>query len=317
MVDVLVILDGASEPLGIEPTSLELARTPTLDALASAGTLTRVRTVPDGLPVGSETAICVLLGWTPPGAVDRGMLEASARDIGLPPGRRAWRVDVVGADGVRADVATVRRAASDLGARLPQHDVRAIGGHRFLVTGPPPLPAAVRTRFRIWSDGVLPPRILSSEVTMVCARGAAAGIGRLMGATVVVPDGANGSVDTDLAAKSDAAIRAIASGASQVVVHVAAADEAAHERDAVAKINALERIDELLLAPLVHALRLGATLRVCPDHGCDPATGAHCGEPVPMVTWTAGSGRAEVSGRLTERTVSSLPVVAMETRRAS
>src|SRR5204863_7532508 len=67
VVDVLVILDGASEPRHGGPTSLEAARTPVLDALAGEGTVSSLRTVPDGLPAGSETAIPVLLGWTPPG----------------------------------------------------------------------------------------------------------------------------------------------------------------------------------------------------------------------------------------------------------
>src|SRR4029077_11478680 len=63
--ELLVILDGASEPLGFGPTSLERARTPVLDDLARTGDLRRVRTVPAGLPAGSETAIPVLLGWVP------------------------------------------------------------------------------------------------------------------------------------------------------------------------------------------------------------------------------------------------------------
>ena len=45
MVAALVILDGASEPLGPAPTSLERAGTPALDALGREGGLSRVRTV--------------------------------------------------------------------------------------------------------------------------------------------------------------------------------------------------------------------------------------------------------------------------------
>ena len=57
-----VILDGASEPLGEEPTSLERARTPVLDGLAAEGSVIRLRTVARGLPAGSESAIPALLG---------------------------------------------------------------------------------------------------------------------------------------------------------------------------------------------------------------------------------------------------------------
>ena len=83
-----------------------------------------------------------------------------------------------------------------------------------------------------------------------------------------------------------------------------APDEAAHERDADAKVAAIEAADALLLAPLAAALRArGWQLRVCPDHGCDPATGRHDGAPVPCLDWPARCVRtlqACGAGRLTE-----------------
>src|SRR5262249_24310460 len=90
-VEVLVILDGASEPVGDGdgPTSLERAVTPALDALAAEGTLSRVRTVAPWLEPGSESAIPALLGWIPPAAVDRGIVEAAARGIDVPDGTHA------------------------------------------------------------------------------------------------------------------------------------------------------------------------------------------------------------------------------------
>ena len=71
MVAVLVILDGASEPLRGAPTSLELARTPALARLARQEELTRLRTIAAGLVAGSEAAIPALLvpcvAWSPAG----------------------------------------------------------------------------------------------------------------------------------------------------------------------------------------------------------------------------------------------------------
>ena len=90
MVEVLLILDGASEPLGLAATSLERARTPALDALAREGALSRLQTIAPAAR-GSEAAIPALLGWVPPAPVDRGALEAAARGIALGPGERAWR----------------------------------------------------------------------------------------------------------------------------------------------------------------------------------------------------------------------------------
>jgi 2,3-bisphosphoglycerate-independent phosphoglycerate mutase len=325
VVEALLILDGASEPLEGE-TSLETARTPVLDRLASSGTLSQLQTVPPGLPVGSETAIPGLLGWTPTGAVDRGALEAVALGIELGPGERAWRVDVLERGGARAGDEVAERAVAELAEGLPDHTVRLLRGHRLLVIGPSPskrlgrgggVEAGVAGRgvssgngtpdiaeLRVWPEGAVPPRILDEGTVMVAAAGAAAGAARLLGAAVVVPPGATGGVDTDLAAKADAAKRAIAEGAERVVVHVGAPDEASHVGDRAAKVAALERIDAELVPHLATAVAAaGGTLRVCPDHGCDPRTGEHCADPVPCLDWSPAAPGSAFAGerRLTER----------------
>jgi 2,3-bisphosphoglycerate-independent phosphoglycerate mutase len=286
VVELLLILDGASEPPGGE-TSLGLARTPTLDRLAETGTTTLLRLVPPGLPVGSETAIPALLGWRPTGPVDRGALEAAAIGIEPASGERAWRVDVRAENGERVGEADALRAATALGERLSRHRVRHLRGHRLLLTGPPPLPdAAAGPGLHPWPEGVVPPRMLGAETVAIAAAGAAAGAARLLGAAVVIPPSATGDTDTDLVAKADAAEGAVAAGASRVVVHVGGADEAAHRRDRAAKVSFLERVDRELLAPLVRTARdAGAILRVGPDHGCDPRTGAHDPSPAPWLSW--------------------------------
>jgi len=295
VVEVLVILDGASEPLGAAPTSLERACTPALDALGRRGALSRRRTVAPWLPAGSESAIPALLGWVPPAPVDRGAVEAAARGIVADAGERAWRVDVVGG---RADEDAVRTAAARLTAE--GHAVRCVAGHRLLLVGP--RPPASAPDLRVWPQGVVPPRVLDEDVVVIAAPGAAAGIARLMGATVVMPPGATGRPDSDLAAKAATALAAIEGGARRVVVHVGAPDEAAHERDAAAKVAAIEAADARVVEPL---LATGAALTVCADHGCDPATGAHDAAPVPCLRAPA---RGDARGRLTERAVAGLPV---------
>jgi 2,3-bisphosphoglycerate-independent phosphoglycerate mutase len=188
---------------------------PALAALCREGAVTRVRTIPPGLPAGSEVGVPALLGWLPGSAVDRGALEA-----------------------------------------------------------------------------------------------AAAGCARLMGARVVTPNGATGDVDTDLGAKAEAALAAIAGGAARVAVHVGAPDEAAHAGDAAAKVAALERIDRELIAPLVAAVaRAGGRVAVCPDHGCDPAGGRHDAAPVPAVVAGAGVAAAGPDA-FSERAVAELPAEA-------
>ncbi len=312
MVEVLLILDGAGEPLGARPTSLERARTPVLDGLGRAGALSRLRTVAPWLPAGSEAAVPTLLGWVPPALVDRGALEAAGQGIDPEPDERAWRVDVIAGLHGRAGEDDTIAAARRIAVAAPAHRVHRLGGHRLLLVGPPPLvlpPAAsgAECELRVWPEGIIPPRILGGEVVVIAATGAAAGAARLLGAAVVVPPGASGGPDTDLAAKAAAACAAIEAGARRVVVHVGAPDEAAHRRDAAAKVAAIEALDARLVAPLATAVGgVGGTLTVCPDHGCDPATGEHDAEPVPCLRWPTADGPR---GRLTEREVAVLPVV--------
>jgi 2,3-bisphosphoglycerate-independent phosphoglycerate mutase len=312
VVAVLVILDGASEPLhGGASTSLELARTPALDALAAEGALTRLRTLAPGLPVGSEAAIPALLGWMAPGPVDRAALEAAAQGLTPAAGERAWRIDVT--DGPLAQAAEALRHGA------PGHAVRELSdGRGLLLIGPPPLPAiAGAAGLRAWPEGSVPPQVLGPETVLVGAEGAAVGAARLMGAATVIPPGATGGPDSDLAAKARAALDALAAGAERVVVHVGGADLAGHARDAAAKVRTIERADRDVIAPLAAALRrVGGSLRVCPDHGCDPATGEHDGTPVPCLDWRPGAAAARDGARMTERAVAGMPVVALDAREA-
>jgi len=94
------------------------------------------------------------------------------------------------------------------------------------------------------------------------------GIGRLIGWDVIEVEGATGYLDTDYAAKGHAAIDTL-SKTNFVVVHVEATDEASHEGNAAAKVEALERIDGEIVGPVHDWLdRRGEDYRllVCPDH---------------------------------------------------
>jgi 2,3-bisphosphoglycerate-independent phosphoglycerate mutase len=278
VVDVLVILDGASAG------SLHQARTPTLDRLAAEGTTTVLRTTPPGLAPGSETCIPGLLGCQPREQPGRGRVDAAAYGIEVPAGLIPWRADVLDDEGSRVSEAQAAAVAAGIGAIHTR-------GHRLLVLAAE-RPAGTDA-VHVWDDGPLPAGPLPTPTAIVCATGAAAGVGRLLGAQVTVPAGATGDVDTDLGAKRRAASAAIAEGWPRVVVHVGAPDEAAHCLDPQAAIDALERIDEQLLAPLaddVHAV--GGRLTVCPDHETDPTTGRHTAAPVRAVSYDAQAVRA-------------------------
>ena len=307
MVDVLVIPDGAAQPVrpGV-PTALQAARTPVLDALAADGTVLRVATTPAGWPAGSETGIPALLGAAPAAPVGRGRVDAAAHGIDVPDGLIAWRADLRYANGRRASV----RQARDVCAHM-RGWAFSIGGHRLVLVAAarPQDRRTLGLRLTVWDDGASLSGPLPVPTTVVAARGAAAGCARLLGAGVVVPGGATGDVDSDLRSKAQAAIGAVAAGAERLVVHVGAPDEAAHRRDPEGVVAALERLDAELVAPLRDLVGAqGGRLVVCPDHGTDPATGAHDGAPVPAVLWGAGV-TASGPDRLDERAAGECRVV--------
>lgn len=139
--------------------------------------------------------------------------------------------------------------------------------------------------------------------TVVCGPGAATTLGALLGLDVVVPPGATGDVDTDLAAKADAAL-ALAESGADVVVHVGAIDAAARRRDRHAKLAAIQLADAELVSPLA---RSGVRMAVTSSHGACPWTGRRDAQPAPFVV--AGPGiAAHGPRRLSERAVERCPV---------
>jgi 2,3-bisphosphoglycerate-independent phosphoglycerate mutase len=115
------------------------------------------------------------------------------------------------------------------------------------------------------------------------------GVGMLAGWTRIDVPGATGYLDTDYAAKGRHAIAALADY-DIVCVHIEAPDEASHEGRADAKIQAIERIDECIVAPVLEALQSYEAWRILisPDHSTLLRTKAHDRAPV---AWTmAGTG---------------------------
>jgi 2,3-bisphosphoglycerate-independent phosphoglycerate mutase len=246
---VQVLLDGGTDRPG---GPFPLTGMPALAELARTGTVADCDWLDPGVPVGSETAIASILGWRPSGPVDRGAVEAAAR--GLTGAMR--RID------------------------LP-------GGHRLLVGAGCRLEAA--GPLRIWPAGAIPPRILNSDTVIIGAPGAATGLGALMGARTVIPDGVTGLPGSPLSAKTAAAVAAVHGGARRVLVHIGGADSAGHARDRNAKRAVLAAADAEVIAPLAALLeqRPGARLEVGADHGTDPDSGEHVGGPQPWVFWSA------------------------------
>lgn len=117
------------------------------------------------------------------------------------------------------------------------------------------------------------------------------GIGRLLGWDVINVPTATGYLDTDYAAKGRAAIETLKTH-DFVVVHVEATDEASHEGNATAKVEALQRIDADIVGPLHAALQQMGEYRilVSPDHPTFLRTKTHSHGYVPVAACGTGIG---------------------------
>lgn len=115
------------------------------------------------------------------------------------------------------------------------------------------------------------------------------GIAQLLGWKNIAVPGATGYLDTDYAAKGQYAIRAL-DETDFVVVHVEASDEASHEGNVAAKVEALERIDRDIVGPLHADLHRRGDYRilVSPDHPTFLRTKTHSHGYVPLALCGTG-----------------------------
>ena len=150
------------------------------------------------------------------------------------------------------------------------------------------------TNVWLWGLGSTPQLASFAELhgvrgAMITAVDLLRGLAKLIGWQRIDVPGATGYTDTDYAAKGRYAIDALEQN-DLVFVHVEATDEASHEGDAAAKIQALEEIDRHIVGPLHEALKSKEDYRllVTPDHPTLLRTKTHAHGFVP---WTiAGAG---------------------------
>ena len=110
------------------------------------------------------------------------------------------------------------------------------------------------------------------------------GVGKYAGLDVIDVPGATGLIDTNFEGKADACLAALRDH-DFVYVHVEAADEAGHSRDVKQKVQAIEFLDQRLIARVMKGLEerhTEATVAVLPDHPTPVATGNHIHGAVPV-----------------------------------
>ena len=150
------------------------------------------------------------------------------------------------------------------------------------------------TNIWLWGQGKAPAltefeKHYGRRGAMITAVDLLRGLAALLGWQRVEVPGATGYLDTDYAAKGRYAIDALPT-TDVICVHVEATDEASHEGNCAAKIEALEEIDRHIVGPLWEALKAQGDYRilVTPDHPTPLRTKTHSHGSVPFVI--AGSG---------------------------
>ncbi|MBV8774098.1 MAG: cofactor-independent phosphoglycerate mutase [Deltaproteobacteria bacterium] len=119
------------------------------------------------------------------------------------------------------------------------------------------------------------------------------GLGRLAALAVITVPGATGFLDTDYGAKARYGLDSL-KVRDFLLLHIEAPDEAGHMGRPDLKVEALERIDALILGPMLRELpALGDfRLMLMPDHATPSKLKTHSNEPVPFVI-VEGSHLAE------------------------
>jgi len=123
------------------------------------------------------------------------------------------------------------------------------------------------------------------------------GIARYVGMDILTPEGATGTLDTDMMVKARACIENL-DRYDFIFVHVKAMDVASHKGDFEKKVEVIERFDEMIgyIASNVE----DAVIVVTADHTTPIEAKDHRGDPVPIMIY-ASNIRVDDVDKFTER----------------
>lgn len=151
------------------------------------------------------------------------------------------------------------------------------------------------TNIWLWGEGTRPQmddfrKRFGFSASIITAVDLVRGIGRLIGMKMVEVDGATGYLDTNYVGKGQAAID-ILKERDLVFVHIEAPDEAGHGGLVDGKIEAIEKIDEHIVGPVLEHLQHQTEdwrIMVLPDHPTPIRLRTHVREPIPFAMCGAG-----------------------------
>lgn len=147
----------------------------------------------------------------------------------------------------------------------------------------------------LWSPGKKPALPSFSETwglngAVISAVDLIKGIGLCANMRSIDVDGATGNIHTNFEGKAQAAIQAFNDGHDYVYVHVEAPDECGHRAETENKVLSIEKIDSLILKPVLDYLRkTGEAFKVMilPDHPTPIRLRTHTIDPVPFMIYSS------------------------------
>jgi len=362
---ILIIGDGMADTQLKElggKTPLEYLELPHFNILAG-GEHGTARTVPEGVPAGSDTAILNIFGYDPRTYYSgRSVLEAAGVGVLLKEGEVSFRVNLCAVEngimlshnggGVEGDEAetlmqhliahpdfaaiaqklslhiTVSRTFRHVGVifapeagefilkephnilgeawqpYLPQgsfaEDLTQLMLTSYRILDQHPINQARRGRGQLpanliwpWGAGratALPsfPEKYHHAGAVISAVPLVWGIANLAGLPFPQVEGATGDLDTNYEGKVQALLSALKKGDDFAAIHVEAPDEMAHAGDLEKKLEAIRRLDRLVIAPLLEELpKIDADFRILllSDHPTLLTTRTHDGSPVPYAIY--------------------------------
>jgi len=147
------------------------------------------------------------------------------------------------------------------------------------------------TIWLFWGSGQVPDMPLFKQIYGLDAAVTAAvdvlrGLARMMGMEVLDIAGVTDGLDNDYAAQATGALEAL-SEHNLVVVHIEATDEAGHAGAIDDKIEAIQRVDNEVIARLRSWQADGLRVLIMPDHPTPIKLQTHTADPVPFMLWGA------------------------------
>jgi len=146
----------------------------------------------------------------------------------------------------------------------------------------------------LWGQGIRPQLVPFSEKfelkgSIISAVDLVNGIGRLIGLDIIDVPGATGYYDTNYLGKAQYALKSLKKK-DFVYIHIEAPDEAGHNGDLKAKIEAIENIDRDVVGTILNYFDKHDDVRVLvlPDHPTPVELRTHSNDPVPFLLYGKG-----------------------------